>query len=289
MYTMRFKSIFRNCFVLLLILSTAVHAYTQPAKSSSIRIDNFQDRISLDVANRPLSQVLLELTQKTGIEIRYLVATESLPNVSLIADNLELSQVLDLLLKDINHMIVQNTSNQTVNPVQVWILGSDHEKNALNLADRPEFQSLDDRSRSQALLHLVSQKALPEEELLATLSQSLINDHNALVRTRAAVGLSQLKSHAALPVLETALRDESQSVRTQVILALGKLDAEQAVNILGSVLNESTDTLDRNLAVRALSMSSLESAQRYLQLAGYDTDRQVRASAKTKSSRVGEK
>ena len=267
----------------MLLLSIANFVYAQSGQTSEIQVEYSHGQVNVKAVDAPLKAVFDELADVAGIDIRYLIDPGSLPTVNFTLEDQSLKQGFEFLLKNLNHMVFYDSADQaSQKPKQVWILGTDSQGQQLSLVERSEYQSLDDKERSYVLLNLVSKKALPASELVSTLSNSLANDHNALVRTRAAIGLSKLNDIQALPALKSALLDESQSVRTQAILALGKFEEDEAINALGNMLQESTNSLDRNLAVRALSKHTTDLARQYLHLAGFDLDEQVRKSATAK-------
>ena len=263
--------------ILLLVLSSIATAQSQ--SESSVDIVYSQGSIDLTTINSPLGDVLDAFADETGIEINYLVDTATLPRVSLELNKVSVAQSLEILLKDINQMTLSQSgagSEGEKLPKQIWVLGTDESRQQLSVIEQPEYLSLAAKQRSKMLLHFINKKALSEDELVDILSQSLKTDHNALVRTRAAMGLTKLNQEKSVPALIQALSDGNESVRNQVVLALAKIGNDQALTALGGVLTENADPVERTIAVRALRNLDSDIARYYLDLAGYDSDGQVR-------------
>jgi HEAT repeat protein len=105
----------------------------------------------------------------------------------------------------------------------------------------------------------------------------LHEDHDALVRSRAAIALGGLNDPRAVADLELALLDENSTVRSQAINALGRIGDEAATLALGNILLSGTSkTVDRVMAAQALWKHDSESARAYLRAGTSDLDEQVR-------------
>ena len=267
--------------IILFLLSFNHLAMSQSVNESFVELTYTDDRIDLKANNSPLNDVLSAIEDKTGVETQYLIDIDTLPILNVTLSNVTLVQCINNLLKNMNHMIFYDSDNnieKQKQPKQIWVLGSDNESQELSLVEQPNFLALDDKQRSEMLLHFVNRKTLTDSQLVEALSKSLKTDHNALVRTRAALGLTKLNNEQSVPVLIEALSDESQSVRSQVILALAKVGNDEAVNALGGILNENTDSVERTMAVRALRNLDSEAARHFLDMATNDADIQVRKS-----------
>ena len=257
------------------------------AQSSAVDVKFSDGLLTLQIEDIPLNEVIDAVSTETGIKTKYLIDTAELPRINASFDNAKLEDVFDFLLKDINRLIIYDSTgslSEERNISQVWIFGMDSRKMTETDLLAQELNKLDSKQRSEALLGIVSGNHLASNETAGILSESLMNDHNVLVRTRAAVGLAELNNEHAVPALIKALSDESQSVRSQAMLALGKIGTEQAIKALGDILQESTNSEDRNLAVRALRNSDSQLAGQFLDLATHDSNSQVRESSVQSSS-----
>lgn len=263
------------------LLTFNYQVVAQSMDESIVEIAYSDGIVDLKANNNPLNEVLDALADKAGIQTNYLVNTDSLPTISVLLSDVTLQQCLDYLLRNINHMTFYHSgtiSDKVKQPKQIWVLGSDENPPELSIVEQPEFLALSDKQRSEMLLHFINEKALSDTQLVDALSKSLKTDHNALVRTRAALGLTKLRNVQSVPALIEALSDESQSVRSQVILALANVGNDEAVNALGGILNENTDSVERTMAVRALRNLDSEAARHFLDMAAHDSDIQVRNS-----------
>ena len=267
---------------MLLVLPIERVLYAQ-SELPSVEFNYNNGLVNLNAQNSTLADVLNVIEENTTIDTHLLVAAEGLPKFNLKLNDLSFAEFVEHLLKDMNHMIVYEAEKKEHDgnhklPEQIWVLDKKGNPHITNIAEQSAFQELNDKQRSEMLLHFVNETSLPQSQLVKTLSTSLGTDRNALVRTRAAIGLAKLNSKESVPALINALSDESQSVRSQVILALGQLGTHDSINALGSILNENTNSLERSMAVRALREIDSDAAKQYLDLAGNDLNSQVRES-----------
>ncbi len=252
------------------------------AQSSTINIERSDGLLTVQIEDSPLNEVLDALNVETGIKTNYLIDTARLPRINASFNNAKFADIIDYLLKDINRLVIYTSTDSPSQEriiSQIWIFDIDKTEISETALFARELNKLDTKQRSEALLGIVSSQHVTTNQAAEILIESLNNDHDALVRTRAAIGLAELNHDQTVPALIKALSDESQSVRGQSMLALGKIATEQAIHALGDILQESANSEERNLAVRALRDSSSPLAAHYLELAMHDRNRQVRNSS----------
>ncbi len=290
-------------FLVLLLLCVA--ALVRAAESdeaapaaSTISIQANNGAVSLTVHDAPLHEVLFELGKVASFKTILVAAVADLPRVNASFKNLSAREIVERLVGDTNRIIffdIEAGGTRQGVISQVWLLGpgdgafDDAEERIVIDAD---LQQADGKLRSEAVLRLSllpsgdSAQGPDLETVSASLAQILLQDHDPLVRVRAAIALGVLRNERSVRDLETALLDEHASVRAQVINALGQIGGDGATMILGSVLlDETVKTIERVLAAHALWKQDTETAAGYLSSGAEDRNVQVRlASSKAPST-----
>ena len=287
--------------VLLLPCVTSLVGAAEPVEAtpaaSAISIQANNGVVTLNARDAPLHEVLLELGKLAGFETILVAAAVDLPRVNAKFENLPAREIVERLVVDTNRIIffdigAGGTRQGVIS--QVWLLGpgdgafDDAEE---RIVIGPDLQQADGKLRSEAVLRLSllpsadSAQGPDLEAVSARLAQILLQDHDSLVRVRAAIALGALRSERSVRDLETALLDEHASVRAQVINALGQIGGDRATMILGSVLlDETVKTIERVMAAHALWKQDSETAAGYLGSGAEDSNVQVRlASSKAPS------
>ena len=295
-----------TCNLLLLLLplllgdaATAAAAESDAATpaTSTISIDVKNGVVTLQARDTPLPEVLSELGKLTGFKTILVAAAADFPRVSARFENLPVREIVERLVQDTNRIIFFDIEDGGIRQEvisQVWLLapgdgsGSDQEE---RIVFDENLQHDDGKLRSEAVLRLTlpptggSAQGLDEGAVWARLGRILLQDHDPLVRVRAAIALGALRDERAVRDLETALLDEHDSVRTQVIGALGQIGGDRAIITLGSILlDDNVKTIERVLAAHALWKQDSEIAAGYLSSGAENSNVQVRlASSKAPS------
>jgi len=270
---------------------------TEPDRATPvIQIELNAGLLTLKTEAAPLHEVLNRVGELAGFTtIR--IADSSDPQLVSVSLSLPVEQLVARLVDNSNRIIFYTQAgdgSQGRVISQVWLLGPgkkdvDYDEKSVIYSD--DLQQADSRKRSEAALRL-SQQTVPglsEEdsrgEIIARLGRLLHEDHEALVRSRAAIALGELNDQRAVADLESALLDENSTVRSQAISALGRIGGETATMALGNILLDGTSkNVDRVMAAQALWKHDSESARAYLRAGTNDLDEQVRqASGKAPS------
>jgi HEAT repeat protein len=265
----------------LLFAATAGFWVQSSATSVEIRVEG--GLVSVEARDAPVAGVIRAIGEQGGFET--IVVGDVNRSVSASFADVPLRNALARLLGDTNHVVVHDTGHAIV---RLWLLGSGGTVTSLAPANPPmtvrvptvagEVRPQDETvARSLAVLQLTRSGAAPA--VLEALGRALLEDADALVRTRAAMALGSLGDERALPVLQPALADENGSVRTQVIQALGLIGGEPATRVLGDILLQGGNSSERIVASRGLARQDTELARQYLDTAANDPDQRVRAAA----------
>ena len=206
------------------------------AKPPEVRVKN--GLVWLDLDGESLDAVIREVGRQAGFET--IVTGELATSVFLTVSAMPLSQSLDKLLVNTDHIVVYTDADKRINSGKdiagLWLFSSSE------LADRGmEYEShgaaqtlpADSKERSLAVLRLTQKGAT--DDVINTLGEALLEDPHALVRSRAAAALGSLGDDRSLAMLAGALEDTNHSVRAQALQALGQIGGPQAAQILGDV------------------------------------------------------
>lgn len=268
-----------------LVLFFALLLAAMTSVAENIEIDMEADLLTVEVRDAPLSEVVRAIGERAGFETM-VVGDLDMP-VNAAFTGVPVREALDRLLGDTNRVIVSGADRAIA---RVWLLGSGGTADDIVVTE-PEHEILDAdlrhpdaKTRSEAVLKLANLGAT--EPVLAALIRVLLEDEDALVRSRAAIVLGKLGDERAVPALESALSEEHGSVRAQVIHALGLIDGENATLALGDVLLHSTDNTERVIAAQALARQDTELARQYLDAVADDSDQQVRAASRSNAGQI---
>ena len=279
-----------------------------------------QSRLSIRASAARIDQIVSALGTELGFESIFVGNHAKDPRIDLHIEVATTEAALKRILDGTNSMIMyrnlsaaeQETTgsafakNEDRVIDKVWLLesGTDYANGqqpsrigAHSIADAsldPALDSNDVRTRSKAFMRLAnrvdreSDDEFEFEHVLARLSAALGDDPEALVRTRAASTLGQLKDPRAVPALINALQDSHSSVRSQAIHALGEIGDATAIAALGRLLGatESTQAAERSSAVLALWKQQDPAAGHYLRQALTDPSPDVRLAAKRKPKAI---
>jgi hypothetical protein len=232
--------------------------------------------VTVEVTEAPISAVIRAIGEQAGFETILVGHLDRLVSASFAG--MPVREALERLLGNTNRIVVSD-ANRTI--VRLWLLGSSSEvtervarETELALLE-PDLRQADPKARSEASLGLANLGAT--QPVLDLLTQSLLEDEDALVRSRAAIALGKLADQRAVPALESALSDDHGTVRTQVLHALGLIGGERATLALGEVLLYGTKNRERVVAAQGLAGIGTDLARQYLGAAADDPDQQVRA------------
>jgi hypothetical protein len=264
-----------------------------------IQIELNAGLMTLKTQAAPLHEVLNRVGELAGFTtIRIAdISDPQLVNVSF--ENLPVEQLVARLVDNTNRIIFytqagDGTQGRVIS--QVWLLGpgkTDGDYDEISVIYNDDLQQADGQRRSEAALRL-SQQSVPglseedsRERIIARLGRLLHEDHDALVRSRAAIALGELGDQRAVAELESALWDEHSTVRSQAINALGRIGGEMATMALGNILlNGTSKTIDRVMAAQALWKIDSDAARTYLQSGTNDVDESVRKASSRAPSRA---
>jgi hypothetical protein len=263
-----------------------------------IQIELNAGLLTLKTEAAPLHEVLNRVGELAGFTVVRIADSGDPQLVNVSFESLPVEQLVARLVDNSNRIIFyaqagDGSQGRVIS--QIWLLGpgnADIDYDEKSVIYNDDLQQADSRKRSEAALRL-SQQSVPglsEEDsrgkIISRLGRLLHEDHDALVRSRAAIALGGLNDQRAVADLEAALLDENSTVRSQAITALGRIGGETATMALGNILLDGTGkAVDRIMAAQALWKHDSESARAYLRAGTNDLDEQVRqASGKAPSS-----
>ena len=250
--------------------------------------------LTLETERVSVAEIVGAIGKRVGFEI-IIVGDLGTP-VTVSFEKVPVREALEKLLRDTDRILVygkrdQNTGYRAID--KLWVFEKSRvalnsrrrggDQAAFETVFRDETRHPDARTRSLAIFRLSNDGAT--EPTLAALTEALLGDENALVRSRAAIALGKLNDERIVPALESALSDDHVTVRAQAIHALGEIDSMYAAMVLGDVLLHGTDDRERVIAAWALAKHNSQLSNQYLDAVVNDPDQQVRAASKRKRGR----
>ena len=289
----------------------AALAFAAPAHAEQagverrIEVEYQGGMISVEAVDAPLSEVLLEIGRRSGIETRVSGDLDEPVNRSL--KNVSVENAVRGLADHLTFVLIHGAApagGETSGIAQLWVYGNvdgsaaptvvavpaeqdpDGSPAALELAYRESeavrrLAAEVGRARRAGRLHAVQSMARQgDETALAAVGRLLVDDPHPEVRREAASALGRTGSEAVIPLLEAGLGDEDPGVRAQVVGAVAVIGGERALRDLGQVALGDRDPDLRRIAVEHLAGDPREPARAFLEAAAKDPSPLVREAAR---------
>jgi len=233
------------------------------------------ERLSVTAEGAPLSQVLREVADRTGMEVRGLEGLQG--EVSVHFSGLPLRRGLEKLLAQVNYLFLEGTTSQGgVRPALVLVFGRRELSPAQQIASgegaRPDgkLATKDEEERLRALQALALEGN--EEELRKALS-----DPNPTIQAMALDLLAGRNPQEAVPLLVNGTKSTQPEVRFRALDLLNSSQAdEQTVLSALSKAVADEDMEVKSYAIRALANRGGPEAVEYLRQALHDPNPSVR-------------
>jgi hypothetical protein len=229
------------------------------------------ERVTVDVTNEDLSDVLAQLAEQVGFR---LTSDADLGRVTASFTVGSVEQALRRLVHDHDLMLVYSPSpgdaGGTLTHVEVFA-------STASPRTSPRGAVVDATERA-ATLSEITALVRPSERGRAEprLVQLLDTSSDPEVRARAAWALGHTAGALAAPALTRALRDSAATVRTQAISALRNVQGLQSIPAISGVLHGDPDARVRRTAARALGALGTAEAIEALRTSSGDPDPLVR-------------
>ena len=243
-------------------------AVPQPA-APTVHVEG--ERVTVDVENAELSDVLAELAEQAGFQL----ATDAdLGRVTAAFTVGSVEQALQRLVNDHELMLVYSASRgQTggaLTHVEVFASPASPEASRRGAASSAAQRS--------AALSEIATLVQPSERGRAEprLVQLLDTASDADVRARATWALGQTAGPLAAPALARALADSAANVRLQAIAALRNVEGPRSIPAITGVLRGDPDARVRRSAARTLGTLGTPEAVEALRTSSEDPDALVR-------------
>jgi len=277
------------------VLATLVVAATAPAAAAApgqpgasvpqpatptVHVEG--QRVTVDVSNAELSDVLAELAEQAGFQ---LTTDAELGRVTAAFTVGSVEQALRRLVHDHDLMLVYSpSSGQTGGALtQVEVFASTASPEASRRA-----AAWGAAQRSAALSEIAT-LVQPAERGRAEprLVQLLDTASDAEVRARATWALGQTAGPLAAPALARALADSAANVRLQAIGAMRNVQGPRAIPAISGVLRGDPDARVRRSAARTLGTLGTSEAVEALRTSSEDPDALVRREVSRALQRAG--
>ncbi len=245
--------------------TVAQHALDVDARtndeSPSIQIDIKNALVALDVRDASLVDILQEIAQKTELIVYIHDSLDE--RITLQVENLSLPEVLAKLLRNHSFALryVKPISNRgSVQPEAVsklWVYADvdttiSTEKSVSNLGSPVRvIRSEKNKEQLQPEKEDATLAQHDSGEQISDLSVMLL-DENKNVRLDAVATLADMGNAGSLTLLASALNDEDSAVREQAVDALLALDRVDTVHLFEQAIND-TDSAVRAAAISAIS------------------------------------
>ncbi len=273
----------------------------QPLAQPSLKVEFAAGKLSVTADREPLSQVLREVGQRTGLDIRGLQDASGVVSVQFSA--VSVAQGMQELLGGMNYAVIGSLASiQDVGQARVVILNATSTDNLdvggpLDAARRKPVQpqgqpqnAADQTGRSRLRAELMSADPAEQDRGFAELNkldpkeafdalQDVITNGDGVARLRALQFMDQdgsLDENQVVGALREALSDQDATLRDYAIQALGRQASPEALDALRQQF-ESGDTATRLSVLEAVSQRS--DARSLIQEAANDPDQGVRTMA----------
>jgi hypothetical protein len=245
----------------------------------SVRVEG--ERVTVDVANEELFDVLTRLAEQAGFR---LTTDADLGRVTASFTVGSVEQALRRLVHDHELMLVYSPSpgqsGGTLTHVEVFASPASPERSrsaAWNAAERSAALS-----EIATLVH-PSNRGRAEPRLVLLLDTS----SDAQVRARAAWALGHTAGSLAGPALSRALADSAATVRLQAITAIRNVQGVRSIPAISGALRGDPDARVRRSAARTLGALGTPEAVEVLRTSSEDPDALVRREVERALRRAG--
>jgi HEAT repeat protein len=242
----------------------------------SIEIAVEQGRLSVDVRDAPLDEVLLAVGEEAGIAIE--IRGDLTAHVTHSFADLPLDEGIRRLLR--GHSYTLSGDAERSRRIEISILTS-YRTEAVAAAGNASTPG-DDQDRLQRIRALAGRK---DAEAIAELSRLAGGDPNPVVRGQAIAALGRLKTQEASLPLTLALSDPSAAVRMQALRGVKSLKGAAAFADLQAIAGYDPDAAVRRQAVRLVSDIRNPEVPWLLEQAAADSDAAVSQEAKRAARR----
>lgn len=255
----------------------ALGAQAEPAEPSSIEIAFERGRLTVDVRDAPLDEVLAAVGEEAGVAIQ-IRGDLTAPVTQSFAD-VPLDEGIRRLLRGHSYMLASNDAGQG-RRLEISILTSHPVGTAASAASASAAN--DEQEKLQRVRALAGRK---DPEAILELSRLAGGDPSAAVRAQAVAALGRLRTQDASAALTQALADPSASVRIQAMRGVKSLKGASAVGDLQAIAVNDPDVSVRRQAVRLMSDIRNPEVPLLLEQAAADSDPQVSQEAKRAAKR----
>lgn len=269
----------------------SITARAQTAKPL-IKLELRAEKLSANISNVPLSEVLTQLGKELGIRIYLRGELNSPSNVSFSA--VPLTEAIRLLT--VGHSLVIMYRPDNIQEVQdslsritgIWVFENKGAP-ASNTVGRSSAEEVNDSPSAEPepepvasnRTELVDQdKDSKDDTELGTWSRILRRNEDPETREKALRVLEQIGTEKAVSTIAELLKDDSASMRNLVVDSLSRIQSEQATLILGQIVFGDRDPEVRLAAVQALGYKYGEASVAFLIAATKDKDDRVSKAAR---------
>jgi hypothetical protein len=230
-------------------------------------------RLTLEVQDADLSQLLSEIARRAGFE---LFTSGALGSVTASFTGVPVDRALRRLIQGHETILVYRSDQQGSEPAlaEVRVFAATAARGPADGGAR------EDQSGATAIAEINQVVRSRDVERGVARLGELLDAADPRVRARAAWGLGRLGGGGAVELLSRALRDDAVDVRIQAAQALGHAGGDQGVPALASTLQSDPDASVRRAVAVLLAASKDPVAASALLAATSDTDQSVRDEAR---------
>ena len=216
-----------------------------PTVAPSIEVAVEQGRLTVDVRDAPLEEVLQAVGEEAGIAIE-LHGDLTAPVTDSFAD-LPLDEGIRRLLGGHSYTLFSSDAGR-IGRIEISVLHSHLLETAPSAANASTADA--EQGRLQRIRTLLDRK---DAEAIAELSRLAGGDPSPAVRAQATAALARLRSEEASAALTLALTDPSSAVRVQAMRGVKSLKGAGAIGDLQAIAGYDPDATVRRQAVRLMS------------------------------------
>jgi hypothetical protein len=256
--------------------SSALKAEAKPIAHPSIEVAVEQGRLTVDVRDAPLDEVLLAVGEEAGIAIE-IRGDLTVPVTSSFAD-LPVDEGIRRLLRGFSYTLAGDAERSR--RIEISILTSHRTETEAAAGDISKPK--DEGERLRRIGALAGRK---DAEAIAELSRLAGSDPSPAVRLQAVAALGRLRTPEASVPVTLALTDESAAVRIQALRSVKYLKSTAALSDLQAIATHDPDPAVRRQAVRLMTDIRNPEVPWLLEQAAADNDPGVSQEAKRAARR----
>lgn len=217
-----------------------------PTSTGTMEVTVREGRVSVDVRDAPLADVLRMIGQEAGLKVH--LDGQFRTTITTTFSDLPLESGIRRLTRGHSSSFAYGPPphpGRTGRLTEIWIIESS--------AAVGQAAPADSRTRAARLAYLGSLSRRGDDGAVAELSRILAQDPDPVVRTQAALALSRAGDPRATPALMAALADQQASVRIQAVHGLRRVEGDRAAEALGRVLLSDPDPSVRRVTASVLA------------------------------------